>query len=214
MYPHRIRLRGPWEWEPIGSAGSLPAPRRVRMPCRWSELGLTGFPGRVRFRRRFGYPGRIDATERVWLTLAGIEGSVEIRLNDHGLGRHEGGPVEFDITALLQPRNQLEIVVEVGAADGGLGSEVALEVRRTAFLRAVRLRCEPEGGLRIEGEVAGFSERPLDLYLLVDGGSAGYQAIQAGRPFFFVVEKPPSSPAVRVELVDAATLWYAVELPG
>ena len=71
MYPHRIRLRGPWDCEPLArlapgaSDGALPPPGRMTLPCRWAEGGLTDFAGRVRFRRRFGYPGRIDAHERV-----------------------------------------------------------------------------------------------------------------------------------------------------
>src|SRR5689334_13116842 len=120
MYPHRIRLRGPWECEPLARvqvqedgrveavAGPLPAPCRMTMPCRWAEGGLGDFAGRVRFRRRFGYPGRIDSFERVWLTVAGVEAVAELRLNGHDLGRHEGarGPFECDVTALLQARNE------------------------------------------------------------------------------------------------------------
>ena len=37
MYPHRIRLRGPWDCEPLsGAAGPL----RMNLPCRWAEGGL------------------------------------------------------------------------------------------------------------------------------------------------------------------------------
>jgi beta-mannosidase len=142
MYPHRIRLRGPWEYEPlariaIASDGQkeitttdLPAPRKMTMPCRWSEGGLTNFAGRVRFRRHFGYPGRINANERVWLTFAGIEGSAEIWLNDQFLGRLEQTqyPLDFDITTLLRERNELRIDVE-GPETGGLYGEVAMEIR-------------------------------------------------------------------------------------
>src|SRR5262245_97069 len=67
MYPHRIRLRGPWECQPLAPDG--PPPRRVTLPCRWADGGLGDFRGPVRFRRRFGYPGRLDAHERVWLTF-------------------------------------------------------------------------------------------------------------------------------------------------
>src|SRR5262245_58836427 len=96
MYPHRIRLRGPWECEPLAragpgdAAGPLPAPFRMTMPCAWAEGGLTGFAGRVRFRRRFGYPGTIDAYERVWLTFAGVRDFADVALNGTPLGRREG----------------------------------------------------------------------------------------------------------------------------
>jgi beta-galactosidase/beta-glucuronidase len=142
MYPHRIRLRGPWECEPlarfvIGADGrkeeiatNLPAPRKMTMPCRWSEGGLNDFSGRVRFRRHFGYPGRIDDSERVWLTFAGVEERAEIWLNDQFLGRQEGDhPWEFDVTKLLAVRNDLRIEVEGDAETGGLWGEVALEIR-------------------------------------------------------------------------------------
>ena len=52
MYPHRIRLRGPWECEPLARAEGadmpLPPPCRMTMPCRWSAGGLAEFAGRVR----------------------------------------------------------------------------------------------------------------------------------------------------------------------
>src|SRR5262249_4666249 len=109
-YPHRIRLRGPWECEPLARAGpgALPPPGRVSVPCTWAEGGLPDFAGRARFRRRFGYPGRIDPHERVWLTFAGVSDRAEVALNGTALGRHEGpGPFEFEVTALLLPRNEL-----------------------------------------------------------------------------------------------------------
>src|SRR5260370_41546953 len=121
MYPHTIRLRGPWEVEPVarmvrsadGHVETLatPVPPRFRMtmPGRWDQGGLADFVGRLRFRRRFGYPGRIDAHERVWLTFAGVPGAAEAWLNDQTLGRHDGPaePFEFEGTDLLNGRNEL-----------------------------------------------------------------------------------------------------------
>src|SRR3954447_2875132 len=52
MYPHRIRLRGPWECRTEPGA----APRRMTMPCRADELPAPT----VYLQRRFGYPGRLD----------------------------------------------------------------------------------------------------------------------------------------------------------
>ncbi len=141
MYPHRIRLRGPWECEPLARfvttpekqkktvTSDLPAPCRVTMPCRWSDGGLKDFAGRVRFRRHFGYPGRIDENERVWLTFAGVEGAAEIWLNCQFLGRQEETrPFEFDVTKLLGDRNELQVEVQ-GSETGGIYGEVALEIR-------------------------------------------------------------------------------------
>src|SRR5260370_41437924 len=77
VYPHRIRLRGPWECEPQGG----PPARRVIMPCRWLEAGLADFHGAARFTRSFGYPGNVDDSEHVWLTCDGCTGCRGVRLN-------------------------------------------------------------------------------------------------------------------------------------
>lgn len=228
MYPHRIRLRGPWECEPLTRHGDranepLPPPRRVEVPCRWDEVGLSDFAGRVRFRRRFGYPGRIDAHERVWLTFTTFAGKAEIRLNGHVLGsRNESsGESEFDATGLLQARNELVVDVEGTAEEAGLWGEVALEVRCTAFLRrlcrhAILSKDRPE--LRVTGQVVGVAERPLELYIVVDRSVAAYRVVTAtpeGQDFEIVVpdvamEKGRESggPAVQVDLVNGATVWY------
>jgi hypothetical protein len=220
MYPHRIRLRGPWQCEPLARAGGpgepLPAPRQMTMPCQWSEGGLPGFAGRVRFRRRFGYPGRIDAHERVWLTFTGVCGRADVTLNGTPLGRRDGaaGPFEFEVTALLRPRNELAVEVESPADRGGLWGEVALEVRCEAFLRGVR--AEPEGGgLRVTGEVVGPGGRPLELYVVVGRRPAGYATAEPapqGRPFEILAEIPAAEAAaglagVRVDLVNGASIW-------
>jgi beta-galactosidase/beta-glucuronidase len=111
---------------------NLPPSRRMTMPCRWSEGGLQHFAGRVRYRRRFGYPGRIDSDERVWLTFAGADSLAEVSLNNRFLGRHEGAdePFEFEVTNLLQDRNELIVEVESPTETGGLWGEVALEIRQ------------------------------------------------------------------------------------
>jgi hypothetical protein len=228
MYPHRIRLRGPWECEPLARRGDsanepLPPPRRVDVPCRWDDAGLPSFAGRVRFCRRFGNPGRIDAHERVWLTFAEIAGAAEVRLNDHVLGRRSGSPgeAEFDATELLQARNELVVDVEGTAAEAGLWGEVALEVRCTAFLRGLRRyaifsKDRPE--LRVTGQVVGVAERPLELYIVVDRSVAAYRVVTAapeGRDFEIVVPdvalgkgRESGDPVVQVDLVNGATVWY------
>jgi hypothetical protein len=199
MYPHRIRLRGPWGREP------------------------SGFTGRVRFCRSFGYPGRIDAYERVWLTFAWTGGEAEVRLNNHLLG-HISAASEFEVTPLLWPRNQLVIEVE-GAAEQGLPGEVALEIRCTAFLRDLRRSAILIGDsvdLHVSGQVAGVAERPLEVYLLLDRSVVGYQVVTAtseGQPFEIVVsglpaakwrgpEGRPQSLPLQVDLVNGAVVWY------
>ena len=233
MYPHRIRLLGPWEIEPVtrlvrqadGTVqvidSPLPPARRMIMPCRWNEGGLGDFTGRVRFRRRFGYPGRIDPYERVWLTFEGIAGSCEISLNCQTLG-HRGEvdwPIEFEITELLKGRNELVVLIDAPDGCGGLPDEVALEIRCAAFLRAVEARGRIEDAipvLEVTGEVVGQSAGPLELYVLVDGATQHYGIVEAspgGIPFRVHVQ-PTSADCrhvVRVDLVQGAMLWYAVE---
>jgi len=228
MYPHRIRLRGPWECEPLARAAGdqrpLPRPCRMTMPRRWKDGGLADFRGRVRFRRRFGYPGRIDSYERVWLTVGQASDRVRIALNGAVLGESEGGGWETDVTALLGERN--ELTVEVGGGeDGGLWGEVALEVRCTAFLRNVSCGALPaECGLTqvfAGGELVGSAADLLELYLLLDGSTLAYAALAgpvAGQTFRLVSEPlPPERLAhdsphwVQIDLVRAATVWYRWE---
>ena len=244
MYPHRIRLRGPWECEPLArlgkdangraeaSPGPVPPGCRMTLPCRWNEGGLGDFAGRVRFIRHFGLPRQLDPHERVWLTFAGVDDLAQVWLNGQFLGRHQGahGPFEFDVTPLLRERNLLTVEVE-SLGNGGLWGEVALEVRALAFLRDVRLAATFEGTsarLRLTGEVVGALAHPLELYALLDGSTVAYakvRAAEAGREFEVVSDvisperwRPlPGDPTrcneVRVELVNAATVWYTLAQP-
>jgi hypothetical protein len=241
MYPHRIRLRGPWECELLARAirhadgrvemvkQGLPPPRRMIMPCRREESGLADFAGRVRFRRRFGLPRQLDPHETVWLCFAGLDGTALVTLNGRLLGRHEqaSDPFEFEVTGTLQERNELVIDVEAPAGNGRLWDEVALEVRCAAFLRGICVWSEfgdATTKLRIQGQAVGTSDRPLELYVLVDGSTVAYRTIQptaAGELFDLV--HPESGPAagdrsygrgkereVRIDLVNGAVIWYTV----
>jgi hypothetical protein len=211
MYPHRIRLRGPWECQSLGD-GSTRAAASSR-----------------RFRRRFGYPGRIDAHERVWLTFAGVAGTAEVRLNDHVLGHHEGpAAFEFEVISLLRPRNELVVVVQGAAEQSGWRGEAALEIRCTAFLRELRCTATQHGErveLRVGGAVVGEAERPLELYVVVDRSTAAYQVVtpaDEGQPFEILVPDLPvelwrqveggaMGPMVKVDLVNGAVVWYTSE---
>jgi hypothetical protein len=218
MYPHRIRLHGPWECEPLAAPDQpvpLP-PRRFVPPARLRDAGLGDFAGRVRLTRRFGYPGRIDEYEHVWLTFADVVGRVDVALNGTTLGSGRSAGLEFEATSLLSSRNRLEVILEADSGDAGLVGEVALEIRRDAFLRAVAAQRGPGGIIRVTGLVVGTSVMPLELYALADGKHVYYSSITAsaaGQPFEFVFtpERPP--PQVQVELVCVAERWYVVEAP-
>ena len=192
------------------------------MPGRWSAGGLHDFVGRVRFVRRFGYPGRIDDYERVWLTFAGADHQAAVWLNGTELGRHNGAlePFEFEVTRLLLARNELVIEVEADHPDGGLWGEVAMEVRATAFLHGVEIQAISEGEIvhiRTTGRVLGTSPNPLELYLLLGRSTVGYLPIAAGSSFELISDPLRKDTlagihAVRVELVNTSTVWYVVEL--
>ena len=198
---------------------------------------MTDFSGRVAFRRRFGYPGRIDGHERVWLTFEGVSSEATIRLNDRVLGQHrcpvlppqrqgiEGEAFEFEVTPLLRTRNELVVEVDGTEKHGGLWGEVALEVRCTAFLRELRHIASLTGDraeLRVTGKIVGAADRPLELYLVLDRSVAAYQVVSAaaeGTPFEIVVpdvslemrsgpERRPRAAVVQVDLVNGASVWY------
>jgi hypothetical protein len=202
------------------------------MPGGWSQAGLAGIAGSVRFCRRFGYPGRIDTHERVWLTLAGLAGAAEVRLNRRLLGRRNepAAALEIDVTDLLQVRNELVVQIDAPAEHGDPWTEVALEVRCTAFLGQVQAwaSSDPAGkSLHVAGKVVGTSERPLELYVLLDGATVCYATCEAtaasGQAFHLTTQPlsdeqcrpradvPGGQHVVRVDLVNGASIWYAVE---
>jgi hypothetical protein len=197
------------------------------MPCRWRDVGLEEFVGQVRCRRRFGYPGRIDANERVWLTFAGFSQRADIALNGLSLGSktQQEGPCEFDVTALLQARNELLVTVTSAAGENGLWGEVALEVRRTAFLQGVQAQVRRSGlavTIEVAGSVVGSSTGPLDLYALCGGRTVAYAQVQPVEPAiaFELMSEPlerdfPASVAVEVgvELVEGGVIWYSLSVP-
>ncbi len=170
MYPHRIRLRGPWDFKPVErlSGETLPVPGKMTMPCHWKDGGLENFAGSVQFTRKFGYPGQIDSFERVWLTFEGLSENATVTLNGKELGSvvEKDCPHEFEITSHLQKRNELNVILFSSHPEGGLWGEVALEIRRTAFLKNCQAKIVPEGSsskIVATGKIVGSSERPLDL---------------------------------------------------
>lgn len=208
MYPHRIRLRGPWEV----AAPPAAAPRRLTLPCPWEQLVPPDYRGPLRLLRPFGYPGRLDEDEQVWLTCSGVRGRAEVVLNGQPLGAGESS-FEFPVKPLLGPRNRLEMTFAEAAPGGPVWDEVALEVRRAAFLRASARRTAD--AVEVQGVVIGPAGTALELYALVDGRSAHYQTIEpdpAGRGFHFTLTGVAAG-AVRLDLVHVATSWYAVEVP-
>ena len=153
---HTIRLRGPWQFEPLArfvfSEDQRPHnvelpwdedPRagRVVMPCDWSASLGAEFRGRVRYRRRFGCPTGMEPGESAHLVFDRVTSFGTVTLNELLLGvvTEASLPSEFEITSQLRPSNLLTVVVEHPAgcdcdsaamlSPGGLTGEVRLVIR-------------------------------------------------------------------------------------
>jgi hypothetical protein len=153
--PHVIRLRGPWEMEPLArfavdgggsiseATDGLPGGARVAVPCDWEAVLGPGFLGRVRYARRFNCPTNLGPAQRVWLVLEGVDPAGEVTLNGQPLG--VAGfltATRLNLTPWLRPHNILWVDVEMTAAAhaddrarpgraglaGGLIGEVRLEI--------------------------------------------------------------------------------------
>jgi len=156
LNPHIIRLRGPWQVEPVArfvlqadgtylpDENNLPAAARVTMPADWSATCGPDFFGRVRYRRVFHRPTGLDAGERVFLVIEPARSSARVALQGMHLGFVEPGSLagRFEITDRLEDDNQLEVFVDHPSLDdmkrtvgdpallppGGLVGEVRLEI--------------------------------------------------------------------------------------
>ncbi len=186
------------------------------LPYLPGEAELFGLAGRVRFVRRFGYPGRIDSHERVWLVVDALAGQARLAVNKTDLGTHSDS-VEIDITPFLSPRNELTAEMIDFAPDKGLWNEAALEVRCSAYLRGVRVN-RAHGEIHATGEVVGTAGEPLELYLVADRSPVDYARVDLAcsvQPFAL---RAPAIHAegqpvgrVKIELVQGAVVWYTVE---
>jgi len=145
MPPHRIQLRGPWEFEPLARAEldsaakivwtsiNLPVAGRGQMPASWQSL-LGDFRGRVLFRRKFHRPTNLGPDEIVWLEFAGVGGTGTVRVNGRNVGSLMNAipPQRFDVTALLAGNDELSVELEFRSLNpqitGGLYGSVTLEI--------------------------------------------------------------------------------------
>ena len=130
---HVIRLRGPWEYEPLARtfvaadgtrreiADDLPSAGRVHLPADWGQSLGADFRGRVRYTRRFGLPTNLEAHEDVWLVVDGVDYFGTVAINGQALGEVVGfqTPREFEIRNLLADRNFLTLDVELPLYEDG-----------------------------------------------------------------------------------------------
>ena len=123
--PHRIRLRGPWEFRlhtPRVSIGWMTVPGTLR------DVGWAEYFGMVSFYRRFGRPSNLGTGDRVRLAFHGVTGFAEVLLNDERLGDLAGSG-SFDVTGRLRERNMLQVVtMATDEEDCGIVGEVVVEI--------------------------------------------------------------------------------------
>lgn len=124
---HIIRLRGPWQIEPLD--GSEPAASvETVIPGDWTTALGANYLGRARYIRKFGLPTNLT-TERVYLVIESVAAAGAIELNGKSLGIQiaADGPRRYEVTGQLALRNELRIIVTPSDQPGGLG-EVRLEI--------------------------------------------------------------------------------------
>ena len=235
MYPHRIRLRGPWQIEVLspmthvehGDVVSfrkydLPPPRSVNNPRFWKDCGLLDFAGIVRYHRHFGLPRKLDEHETVWITCAGVADGCIVWLNGQRLANIVLPRALFEVeaTGRLQGHNELWLDIHSDHPNGGLCGEVALEIRALAWLHdlQVTLPISGEAGLiQLDGAVIGHSDSPLDLYAILDRKTILQQTVlpkAIGGKFHFQSDQVPLDDQVhslRVELVCGSNVWYTAD---
>ena len=140
--PHVIRLRGPWNYEPLArfvphtdgrvdaTNDNLPPSGVIELPADWASVLGADFQGSVRFTRRFHRPTGLEASSRVTLVIEDVDWQAELLLNDRLLGtvfcsrsldaqQAMKCPARFDISTQLTPQNQLSIVVTSPTLDAG-----------------------------------------------------------------------------------------------
>ncbi len=95
---HTIRLRGPWQLEPVfryvlrtdggfeRSEESLPAATKQQMPGDWSAALGGDFLGRVRYVRPFNAPPGLMPDERVWLVVEPQRSQARVMMSEETLG--------------------------------------------------------------------------------------------------------------------------------
>ena len=218
MYPHRIRLLGPWDYEVLpGSkvASEAPLRGRVTMPSAIADTGLPGFSGNIRFSRRFGMPRSRDSQEHYWLVFDARAESIDVKLNERPFGEFAGGGTfSVEVTGSLLERNLLEVTLHTTDDRDGLTGETALEIRRACYLRNAKIWRRADGRIEVSVEVAGDAPEGIELYLLADRRTLGYQRFGAGENHLLELqsEEPiaPETREARLELIQGGVIWYQI----
>lgn len=210
MYPHQIRLRGPWEAVVGGRS-----PIRIQLPAEWDQLTLLPGNEEVNLMRHFGRPRLFDEDEKVFL-ICRYPGTVAAELNGHILriANRFQHSTEWTVTEQLKPRNVLTVALKVANLDRP--PEVTLEIRGPVYLQDVTF-----GHNNISGKVMGQFRQNLELHLLRNGRLETTISGQANQEFAFQLTQEVDADSDdwnnhtwSVELVEAANCWFKVEVPS
>jgi len=207
-HPHVIRLRGPWDLQPLahlsrGADGSpvesvdnLPPAQRINPLTDWGAALGAEFRGRVRYSRRFNRPTGLDASERVWLIVEGVDGRGQCSLDGQPLFTIEGYALAAaaDITAYFRSNNgeqaersgqrslgsvidiDVELLEQQPAAlfrpgrelfGGGLLGDVRLEIRSHAFVEDLAIWWEHVAPPQLHITGRVYSEQSAERLTLV-----------------------------------------------
>jgi hypothetical protein len=212
MYPHRIRLRGPWTLKTeTGHVLSL----NVRDG---SNTELDPTPSAIQLSRRFSWLQPLQAQERLWLVLE-HSAVAKATLNDSALelAAIADGHQECEVTSLTQRSNLLALHVAPHQAPEAF-PQVALEVRCRTFLRQPAWRLdESRRRFEITGLLVGVNDTPLELYARLGELNVLYALVHANEPSLpFRYESEIAAAAVdqearvQIDLVSAGVLWHRV----
>ncbi|MCA9070213.1 MAG: hypothetical protein KDA84_14870 [Planctomycetaceae bacterium] len=136
MSVHRIRLRGPWQFEWLSPTNRNPAEGRASLPQEWRELFGTE-PGQVRFLRKFNRPTNLDQGSHVDVVFEGVGGFAKFAINGQSLeplptDGSDVNSIRCRITDDLEPSNELQVDLHFDPSQdskpGGLWGLVVLEI--------------------------------------------------------------------------------------
>jgi hypothetical protein len=239
LYPHPIRLHGPWDYEVLSGETAGARSGRVKLPCDWGATLGREFRGCARYRRSFHRPSGLEPHEHVWLVCEGADARAEVRLNGQSLGPIRGYALHshFEITALIEERNEVLLDVELSDGinsssqlrpgrehlPGGPIGEVRLEVRSGQFLDRWGLWIENIDGrptLQLAGQVHSESAgESLELVLRSSDGELLYAPATFGSPLSlsapadglpFWSPREPRVAQIELRLIRAGTrVWQS-----
>jgi hypothetical protein len=115
----------------------------MKIPSDWSNALGSTFRGKVLFQRHFHKPTGLEDGDCIRIRIGQVNALAEIFLNHEAIGSvsFERGSTAFEIEDQLEPRNLLEILVDLPLVDkesanlitlegfsGGITGEVQIEI--------------------------------------------------------------------------------------